>query len=312
MSPEAELLTMGTMVDSQNALYNLFRIGLSSYSGGVGACFALGTFRQCGYTSSPYTYGYLDYTPDAADSASVVSQLATILTADRISSTNRALIEAAYDANYDQLNPHFALQVAQVLLASTPEYHTTNQLVGGLSSNERAPTPPGTTHVAEDPYKAIVHVNLFGGVDSMNLLAPHPDGCQALYDEYTNTRGTDLSLTTGEMVKIDVGAGSDEQPCTSFGVNSAVSKLADIYNAGDAIFFVNTGHLQKPVDRYNFEAETTAQLFSHHSMKDELFKVDAFRERDETGVLGRMQDILGNNRAARKIAIGKAMNNLGK
>jgi len=58
-----------------------------------------------------------------------------------------------------------------------------------------------------------------------------------------------------------------------------------MYNEGDAIFFANIGHLQKAVNRYDFQEETIAQLFSHHSMKDEMFKVDAFRSRLGTGVV---------------------------
>ena len=58
-----------------------------------------------------------------------------------------------------------------------------------------------------------------------------------------------------------------------------------MYNEGDAAFFANIGHLQKAVNRYNFQAETSAQLFSHHSMKEEMFKVDAFRSRSGTGVV---------------------------
>jgi hypothetical protein len=44
------------------------------------------------------------------------------------------------------------------------------------------------------------------------------------------------------------------------------------------------GHLQKPVTASNFLAETKTQLFSHHTMEQEAFKVDAFRQRDDTGM----------------------------
>ena len=38
-------------------------------------------------------------------------------------------------------------------------------------------------------------------------------------------------------------------------------------------------------------------------MKEESFKVDAFKERDDTGIIGRMTDILGNSMSTSKISI---------
>ena len=38
-------------------------------------------------------------------------------------------------------------------------------------------------------------------------------------------------------------------------------------------------------------------------MKEESFKVDAFKERDDTGIVGRMTDILGNSMSTSKISI---------
>ena len=48
MAPEAELLTMGYVIESQNALYNLFRMGLSNCNGGSGPRWDRGTYRTCG------------------------------------------------------------------------------------------------------------------------------------------------------------------------------------------------------------------------------------------------------------------------
>ena len=38
-------------------------------------------------------------------------------------------------------------------------------------------------------------------------------------------------------------------------------------------------------------------------MKEESFKVDAFKERDDTGILGRILDILGNSMSTSKISL---------
>jgi hypothetical protein len=96
------------------------------------------------------------------------------------------------------------------------------------------------------------------------------------------------------------------------------------------------GHLQKPVTASNFLAETKTQLFSHHTMEQEAFKVDAFRQRDDTGmecvsemlykhlllltpefikltctgILGRMADVLGKSMSTSRIAIDGSSNNL--
>ena len=261
--------------------------------------------------SVQYTSGYLDFTPtgDLSSSTNVVGQLGTILTADRISPVNKALVEDAYSSFYnaDGGGADMALKVAQELMVTSPEFHTTNKVDPNI--NARTATPQAEKDESI-PYKAIVHVNLFGGMDSMNLLVPHPDGCPELFADYQNNRGPDLSLTTNEMVKILVDSSSEdqpEQPCSSFGVNAHFSSLKDIYSAGDGIFYTNTGFLQKPVDKRNYVAETTAQLFSHHSMKEESYNVDAFNARDNTGILGRMTDVLGNSMATGQISIDRRL-----
>lgn len=48
MAPEAELLTLGYVVNSQNAMYNLFRMGLSACAGGVGPRWDRTKYRACG------------------------------------------------------------------------------------------------------------------------------------------------------------------------------------------------------------------------------------------------------------------------
>ena len=51
-------------------------------------------------------------------------------------------------------------------------------------------------------------------------------------------------------------------------------------------------HLHKPVTKENWLTETKTDLFLHHTMKLESHVVDAFREGEGPGVLGRMLDIL--------------------
>ena len=237
-----------------------------------------------------------------------MGQLATILTADRLSSASRALIEAAYTANWNPADPQAGMKAAQALMITTPEFHGTTKVDAG--SNTRSPTPPRGTKTDTDGYKAVVHIYLFGGMDSMNLLTPHPVGCPGLYNEYTHKRGNENSLNLSDMANITIDESASDQPdqpCSAFGVNSAISSLADIYNAGEGLFVANAGHLQKPVNKNNFFTETTTQLFSHHTMREEGFDVDAFNNRDNTGVLGRMNDVLGNKMATGQTSIDKIL-----
>lgn len=45
-------------------------------------------------------------------------------------------------------------------------------------------------------------------------------------------------------------------------------------------------------------------------MREESFKVDAFNQRGQTGILGRMADILGNSMRTSKISIDSSSNTL--
>jgi len=212
------------------------------------------------------TAGYLSFAPlgDISDETNVVGQLSTLLTSDRINPSNREKIEATYKELYDAGKPDKALKSALALMVSIAEFHTTNKVA--QTDTLRTPTPPDAKNeTLTHPYRAIVSLNLFGGADTFSMLTPHPNGCSDLYNEYKNRRGQSLTLQTSELFKID--ASTSEQPCTSFGVNKILPSFVDMYNRKEGIFFANIGHLNKPVNRYNFQTETTAQLFSHEDMR---------------------------------------------
>eukprot|EP00804_Cyclotella_cryptica_P004534 CCRYP_006892-RA/>CCRYP_006892-RA protein AED:0.17 eAED:0.17 QI:494/0.84/0.6/1/0.94/0.9/20/0/2106 len=305
VSPEAELLNMKYVIGSQNAFYTLLQDGLTICWGGIGPSWNGGKGSCNGNSEAA---GYLSFVPegDISSSSNVVSQLSTLLTADRLDASSRNVIQSAYSAALASKGEAAALKVAQALLVSTPVFHASNNAVP--ENVERGSTQPHG-HDEDEPYKAIIHLNLFGGMDSMNLLVPHPDGCAGLYDEYRTERGENLYLKVDELIKVN--ASTSEQPCSSFGINKYLGQgFANLYNEGEVIFIANAGHLQKPVTAGNFLAETKTQLFSHYTMKEESFKVDAFKQRDDTGVLGRMTDILGNNMSTSRISIDRSSNNL--
>ena len=82
------------------------------------------TVGGCGNNDGQYdkSAGYLDFTPstsDLSDSSAVVAELATLLTANRLSVTNRAIIENAYANSLGtggEAKEKEALQVAKVLM----------------------------------------------------------------------------------------------------------------------------------------------------------------------------------------------------
>jgi hypothetical protein len=286
-SPAGELATLNGIVGVSNALYALVRFGLSACSGGIGIRWNRALYDPCGnYSDGLYanTAAYLSYSPSEDQSASyIVDELSLLLASGRLSPENRDIIEEQFSLSHDANGMMEALQVATVLTMSAPEFHTFNTVSMSGAARDATPSKPKDESV---PYKAIVHVNLFGGMDSMNMLTPHPDGCPSLYNEYKYYRGVKNSLTgTSNPTFVKIDATTSDQPCTFFGVNSKLNNLANIYNEGDGVFFASIGHLQKPVNRYNFQRETTAQLFSHFSMREEMFKVDAFDEMNGSGIV---------------------------
>ena len=182
VSPESELLNMKYVIATQNVFYSLIQYGLTICWGGIGGkglCY-----------DNPESAGYLDFVPQGATSSSdIVSQLSTLLTAGRLDTASQKVIESAYSVTLASKGGSAALKVAQALLVSAPVFHATNNAMP--RNEERSATPP-TVKDENEPYKAIVHLNLFGGMDSMNLLVPHPDNCPSLYEEYKTKRGPNL------------------------------------------------------------------------------------------------------------------------
>ena len=187
VSPESELLNMKYVIGSQNAYYMLIQYGLNRCWGGIGGKLSPG--RNCNNPGE--APGFLTFTPqgDTSLSSNVISQLATLLTADRLDADSRAIIENVYSATLASDGEAAALKAAKVLMLSTPVFHATNK---AEPLNEDRTSTSQTPKDESEPYKAVIHLNLFGGMDSMNLLVPHPDGCLDLYEEYKATRGNDL------------------------------------------------------------------------------------------------------------------------
>ena len=82
------------------------------------------------------------------------------------------------------------------------------------------------------------------------------------------------------------------QVCSEFGVHPKLPAVKALYDDNDLLFFANTGVLSKPVNKDNYYTETNVQLFSHNHMRREAKTIDPYEVSVDTGVLGRMSDVL--------------------
>jgi len=306
VSPESDALSMPTVVGISNGLFNMIRHGLNGCGYGLGP-----SPWGCRLRSSPDTWlpagnyensvGYLAFSPESNHTSGedVIDELATLITSGRLSDENREIILSAYNSIYNTTNSTntteeetaaTALRIAQQLIITTPEFHATSLV--RKTGNARQPSTSQIQSNGES-YKAIVYVMLFGGMDSLYMLSPHHE-CD-LYLEYAEARTDLATLAPEDMLSIDAVNSLADQPCETFGVNKKLSIVKDLYDSGVGAFFVNTGHLSKPVSKFNYFTETKTQLFSHYSMEQEAYAVDPFKEKTGTGVLGRMLDVLEDN-----------------
>jgi len=227
--------------------------------------------------------GSLNYTPpDASSPSKVVEDLALLLTAGRLNSDAKTVLENAYTEG--------GLSVVQKLFIATPEFHST-----GIVNSRIPPRPESSPPTpSEEGYKAIVFLNLSGGADTFNILVPHSDCIgKDMYAEYSTVR-TVLALDKSSLLQIDAtGSG---QVCNTFGLHPNLGTLQTLYNDGDLLFTSNIGVLQEYADKTNWRDKTDdTQLYAHNSQQEEIQRMDIFEQQVGRGVGGRMLDVLKNN-----------------
>lgn len=109
-------------------------------------------------------------------SNAVVDKLSTLLTAGRLSANAKALIVDAYD---NAGSAEDGLHMAQQLILTTAEFHTTNAAKSTDQPREDVSFPSSTGK----PYRAVVYLMLSGGCDSFNMLTPYTCS-NGLYESY--------------------------------------------------------------------------------------------------------------------------------
>ena len=239
------------------------------------------------------SFGYLTYDPTNSSSSvtQVIDELALLLTASRLSVENREIIRNSTQAELSSSGDRAkAMRLAQQLIVSSPEFHSTNIVRKRANATREIPVENAPS---DEPYKAVVYLMFSGGQDSYNLLVPKGK-CTAkdMYQEYKDIRG---SRALGPDKLLDIDATGSNQPCDTFAVNSAIPVLQKLYREGDALFLANTGVLQKLVTKADWQGETRTRLFSHNSQRGETVRLDIAQETGITGVAGRMIDVLKRN-----------------
>lgn len=224
-----------------NGLFALFDKGLESCDGGFG-------FHGCGKQAS----GSLQYRPrNSADRAETLSELSTLLTGGRFDSKK---IQIVQDAISTEPDPEKAWRMAAKLMVTSPEYHTTSLTDSSTELNGQ-PSPSSITGTAgSTSYKAVIHLQLMGGLDSFNMLAPYHN-CTRLSREYKDIRGN-IALKNKELLPV----GATSQPCSTFGIHHQFPLAKRLYDDADLLFLANVGVLTEPVTKANFGLKTETQV----------------------------------------------------
>ncbi len=229
--------------------------------------------------------GILTYSPAESMSASeVVDELALLLTGGRLHDEAKITMINAYNA---MGGGPAGLQIAQKLMVTAPEFHSTNVVIADLSPRQEVDAPPAPTK----PYKAVVFLNLRGGCDSYNLLIPH-SGCSGkdMYEHYKSVRGG-LSVPKNDLLHIDA-SGSD-QVCSTFGVHPEIPVLKSLYDAGELLWVSNMGIMERSTTKDRWWKDTTdTTLFAHNFQQREVQNMDIYESKVRTGIGGRMADAL--------------------
>ncbi|KAL7520490.1 hypothetical protein ACHAWX_005214 [Stephanocyclus meneghinianus] len=162
-SPESQIMDVPKTVGLLNGIFSLIKYGLSNCNGGFGS-----NWKSCNKGDLDVTNSYLSFSrplnsitttqDDHADA--VIGELSTLLTSGRPSCGDSAL------------------RLAQQLIASSPEFHTTNTVISEASLRplyqQALPTRP-------------LSMSCFaGGCVSYNMLVPHTcTGTKDMHAEYT-------------------------------------------------------------------------------------------------------------------------------
>jgi len=286
-SPEAMLLSMASILQSLSGMWSLIKYGLTDCEGGFSTDPG---FSQC-EDNGRYerSYGRLTYQADGTTIAEEAADLALLLTAGRLSDSNRALV---VDACTTQPNKESRARCMQQLIVATGEFASTNKVIPSDEDRNDIEIEAAVEDSSE-PYKAVVYLYLAGGLDSFNMLVPYTCSPIDVHERYRLIRGkTDSEDGVGLPLSrlLEIPSNNPNQPCTSFGIHEELPVLKQLYE--QTIFVANAGLLAQPVSTRDFRDLTNVQLFSHNDMSMETSRDDIADKYAGTGVGGRIADAL--------------------
>ena len=227
---------------------------------------------------SPAHFSY--WPSSVASVVDILHDLSVLLTGGRLKDSNAALIAGLVEPIFDTGDIAKTVRACTQYIMTTPEAHATG--IARNSGNERQIT--GYETKPRGPYKALVFLNMAGGLDTYNLLVPKGQcgGSEDGYAAYAESRGN--AVPHDDLTSIY----TSDQVCKEFGVHSDFSLLADLYN--QTVFFANMGTLLEPMTRH--DKWERGSLFGHNTMQYELARSDPYDEAPDTGVFGRLLNML--------------------
>jgi len=229
-APEAQLLTCPNIIGTSNGLISMIKYGFHSAWDGFFNSRGGSSIRDPG--DFFYSLGRLTYSPSVATTSdAIVDELSTLLCSGRLSLESKQIIKQTYD---NEKNKTAALMMAQQLIVTTPEFHSTGLVKNTGKARAKIPLP----QPSQEPYKGIVNIHLSGGYDSWNLLVPQ---CEPQSSQYAKKRQQlALSNDFNESLPIAIDPLNDQppQPCQKFAIHHKLSSLQDGFNNKDTIFLL--------------------------------------------------------------------------
>ena len=158
-----------------------FRIVVGDRPRGSGEAFFDDIYISSGEGNTCDGVDVLKMTPPGQEgySGKVIDKLGTLLTAGRLSRKAKDIITEAFD---NAGSADDGLRMAQQLILTTAEFHTTNIVKSTEEERENTQFP----EPSNKPYRAILYVMFSGGCDSFNMLTPYTCS-NGLYESYLGT-----------------------------------------------------------------------------------------------------------------------------
>jgi len=159
-----------------------------------------------------------------------------------------------------------------------------NTLINLKALNAAAMSDSDVT--GSEDYKALVCIMLDGGCDAFNMLVPTAASEYATYQQVRTNIGESLESLHALNVL--------NTPGRTFGVNSAMPYMQQLFNQGKAAFMANIGTLVEPITVDEFWAETKKAPLGllSHSDQSQQWMTAIPHERASLGWGGRIADMI--------------------